>query len=312
MPEAVIVATARSPIGRANKGSLVDLRPDDMAAQIIDALLDQGAAGRPGRRRRPDDGHAASRQVRRASTSPAWSPCWPGSTTSPASPSTATARRACRPSAWPPTRSRPARATVHRRRRRDASAATRRAPRHRAQPVFEPMPASARSSAPGRPAVVDAADGLPDIYIAMGQTAENVRRARGREPRGDGRVRRALPAAGRGQRRERLLRAGDHPADAADGTVVSTDDGPRPGTTLESLGQLKPVFRPDGEITAGNACPLNDGAAAVIVMSDTKAKELGLTPLARIVASAASPASTPRSWASVRSRPAGRRWPAPA
>jgi len=69
----------------------------------------------------------------------------------------------------------------------------------------------------------------------------------------------------------------------ADGTVVDTDDGPRAGTTYEKISQLKPVFRPNGTITAGNACPLNDGAAAVIIMSDTKAKELGLTPLARIV-----------------------------
>ena len=68
-----------------------------------------------------------------------------------------------------------------------------------------------------------------------------------------------------------------------DGTVVSKDDGPREGTTVEKLAELKPVFRPDGEVTAGNACPLNDGAAAVIVMSDTRANELGITPLARIV-----------------------------
>ena len=71
----------------------------------------------------------------------------------------------------------------------------------------------------------------------------------------------------------------------ARGTVVSEDDGPRPGTTVEKLAELKPVFRPDGEVTAGNACPLNDGAAAVVVMSDTRAKELGITPLARVVAS---------------------------
>jgi acetyl-CoA C-acetyltransferase len=71
----------------------------------------------------------------------------------------------------------------------------------------------------------------------------------------------------------------------ADGTVVTKDDGPRAGTTLEKLATLNPVFREGGTITAGNACPLNDGAAAVVVMSDTKAKELGITPLARIIAS---------------------------
>jgi acetyl-CoA C-acetyltransferase len=76
------------------------------------------------------------------------------------------------------------------------------------------------------------------------------------------------------------------PVTTPDGTVVSRDDGPRPDTTLEKLSQLKPAFRPDGEVTAGNSCPLNDGAAAVVVMSDTRARELGVTPLARIVSTA--------------------------
>jgi len=78
------------------------------------------------------------------------------------------------------------------------------------------------------------------------------------------------------------------PVTTPDGTVVNKDDGPRAGSTVEKLATLKPVFRPDGEVTAGNACPLNDGAAAVVVMSDTKASELGITPLARIVASGVS------------------------
>ncbi len=78
-----------------------------------------------------------------------------------------------------------------------------------------------------------------------------------------------------------------------DGTQVTTDDGPRAGTTYEKISQLKPVFRPDGTITAGNACPLNDGAAALVIMSDTKAKALGLTPLARVVATAATGLSPP-------------------
>src|SRR5699024_334335 len=78
------------------------------------------------------------------------------------------------------------------------------------------------------------------------------------------------------------------PVTMPDGTVVTADDGPRPGTTEEKLAQLKPVFRPDGTVTAGNACPLNDGAAALVVMSDTKAKELGLTPLARVVSTGVS------------------------
>jgi acetyl-CoA C-acetyltransferase len=78
------------------------------------------------------------------------------------------------------------------------------------------------------------------------------------------------------------------PVTTPDGTEVRKDDGPREGTTVEKLAELKPVFRPDGEVTAGNACPLNDGAAAVIVMSDTRARELGITPLARVVSSGVS------------------------
>jgi acetyl-CoA C-acetyltransferase len=73
-----------------------------------------------------------------------------------------------------------------------------------------------------------------------------------------------------------------------DGTVVEKDDGPRAGVTYEAISQLKPVFRPDGRVTAGNCCPLNDGAAALVVMSDTKAAELGITPLARVVATGVS------------------------
>jgi acetyl-CoA C-acetyltransferase len=75
------------------------------------------------------------------------------------------------------------------------------------------------------------------------------------------------------------------PLTLPNGTEVAKDDGPREGTTVERLAELKPVFRPDGEVTAGNSCPLNDGAAAVIVMSDSRARELGIKPLARIVAS---------------------------
>ncbi len=73
------------------------------------------------------------------------------------------------------------------------------------------------------------------------------------------------------------------PVTLPDGTVVSTDDGPRPGVTLEAVSALKPVFRPDGRITAGNCCPLNDGAAAVVIMSAAKAESLGVTPLAKII-----------------------------
>jgi acetyl-CoA C-acetyltransferase len=130
--------------------------------------------------------------------------------------------------------------------------------------------------------------GIADAYIAMGQTAENVVEV-------EGVTREEMDIFG--VRSQNL--ACEHvdngffereitPITLPDGTVVSKDDGPRPGTNIESVSQLKPVFRPDGTITAGNACPLNDGAAAVMVMSEAKAKQLGLTPLARIVSSGVS------------------------
>jgi acetyl-CoA C-acetyltransferase len=124
---------------------------------------------------------------------------------------------------------------------------------------------------------------LPDIYIAMGQTAENVARMRGLD-------RKELDEFGvRSQNlAEKAIADGFWareitPVTTPDGTVVEADDGPRAGVTYEAVSQLQPVFRPDGVVTAANCCPLNDGAAAVVIMSDTKAKELGLTPLARIV-----------------------------
>jgi acetyl-CoA C-acetyltransferase len=126
---------------------------------------------------------------------------------------------------------------------------------------------------------------LPDIYIAMGQTAENVAEMRGvtREQQDEFGVRSqnlAEKSLDNGFWKREIT-----PVTLPDGTVVSDDDGPRRGTTLDKVAALKPVFRPDGTVTAGNCCPLNDGAAAVIVMSDVKAAELGITPIARIVSS---------------------------
>ena len=124
---------------------------------------------------------------------------------------------------------------------------------------------------------------IPDVYIAMGQTAENVAQLRGisRQAQDEFGVRSQNLA-------EKALADGFWglditPATLPDGTVVAADDGPRPGTTLEKVATLKPVFRPDGTVTAGNCCPLNDGAAALVIMSDRKAADLGITPLARIV-----------------------------
>ena len=125
---------------------------------------------------------------------------------------------------------------------------------------------------------------LPDVYIAMGQTAENVASLTGitrpeQDEWGVVSQNRAEAALAAGHFAKEIT-----PVTLPDRTVVSTDDGIRPGTTLERLADLKPVFRPDGTVTAGNCCPLNDGAAALVIMSDTKAAQLGLTPLARILA----------------------------
>jgi acetyl-CoA C-acetyltransferase len=129
---------------------------------------------------------------------------------------------------------------------------------------------------------------VPDAYIAMGQTAENVAKLRNLS-------RQELDEFGvRSQNlAEKAINDGFWaneitPVPLPDGSVAETDDGPRAGVTYEAVSQLQPVFRPDGVVTAGNCCPLNDGAAAVVVMSDTKAKELGLTPLARIVSTGVS------------------------
>src|SRR5699024_9306126 len=128
----------------------------------------------------------------------------------------------------------------------------------------------------------------PDIYVAMGQTAENVATSRGisrqrQDEWGVTSQNRAEAAIGAGVFEREIA-----PVTLADGTVVSTDDGPRPGVTLEKVSQLPPVCRENGTITAGNCCALNDGAAALVIMSDTKARELGLTPLARVVATGVS------------------------
>jgi acetyl-CoA C-acetyltransferase len=129
---------------------------------------------------------------------------------------------------------------------------------------------------------------VPDIYIAMGQTAENVAllcdvRRQEMDEFGCRSQNLAEKAIANGFWEREIT-----PVTLPDGRVIDKDDGPRPGVTVEAMAELQPVFRPDGRITAGNACPLNDGAAAVIIMSDTKAKQLGITPLARIVATGVS------------------------
>jgi acetyl-CoA C-acetyltransferase len=298
MTDAVIVATARSPIGRAVKGSLRDLRPDDLTATIVRAALDKVPQLDP---RDIDDlylgcglpgGEQGFNQARVVATLLGYD-FLPGATvTRYCSSSLQTTRMAFHAikagegdvfiSAGVETVSRFSRGSS------DGLP-----PEAQAlvgggwqNPVFDAARArSEQRAAGGAPVWRDPReDGeLPDIYLAMGQTAENLAQLRGitREDMDEFGVRSQNLA-------EKAIADGFWareitPVTTPDGTVVSTDDGPRPGVTLEAVAGLKPVFRPDGRITAGNCCPLNDGAAAVIVMSDTKARELGITPLARIV-----------------------------
>ena len=288
MPEAVIVSAARSPIGRANKGSLKDFRPDDLSATIIQAALDKVpeldpktindlmlGCGLPG-------GESGNNMGRVVATLLGHDEI-PGTTiTRYCSSSVQTSRMAFHAiragegdafiSAGVETVSRFAKGTS------DHIPDTR-------NPLFADAEKRTEELAAGGQDWHDPReDGrLPDVYIAMGQTAENVARLRGLD-------RKELDEFGvRSQNlAEKAINDGFWaneitPVTTPDGTEVSTDDGPRAGVTYEAVSQLKPVFRPDGVVTAGNCCPLNDGAAAVIIMSDTKAKELGITPLARIV-----------------------------
>ena len=288
MPEAVIVSAARSPIGRANKGSLVSMRPDDLAAQMVRAALDKVPALDP---RDIDDlmmgcGQPAGESgynIARAVAVELGYDFLPGTTVNRyCSSSLQTTRMAFHAikagegdafiSAGVETVSRFAKGMA------DGAPDTR-------NPMFDDAVARTEQAAAGATEWHDPREdgALPDVYIAMGQTAENVAAFTGisREDQDHWGVRsqnRAEEAINSGFFAREIA-----PVTLADGTVVDTDDGPRAGTTYEKISQLKPVFRPNGTITAGNACPLNDGAAAVIIMSDTKAKELGLTPLARIV-----------------------------
>jgi acetyl-CoA C-acetyltransferase len=297
MPEAVIVATARSPIGRAHKGSLKDLRPDDLAATIVDAALNKVpqldrtliedlylGCGLPG-------GEQGFNQARVIATKLGLDGL-PGATvTRYCSSSLQTTRMAFHAikagegdifiSAGVETVSRFARGSSDG--LPSAAAAVVGGPW--TNPVFADAQARTIASAKNQTTWHDPrADGLiPDIYIGMGYTAENLAQIKNisREEMDEFGVRSqnlAEKAIANGFWEREIT-----PVTLPDGTVVSKDDGPRAGVTIDAVSQLKPVFREDGRVTAGNCCPLNDGAAAVVIMSDTKARELGITPLARIV-----------------------------
>ncbi len=269
MTDAVIVALGRSPIGRAQKGSLVDVRPDDLAAHVICRVLDK-VPGLPARQIEDlmcgtaspagEQGHNLARVLgilTRLNT--------PGTTVNRYCSSSLQTTRMAAHAIWA--------GEGHAFLSVGVECVSR----------YVNGMANTREGAnprlvPGNP------DGYPDIYISMGLTAENVARqehvtreemdlfaARSQQ--------RAVESQGNGFFEREIV-----PVPLPNGTSMTRDDGPRPNTTPEVLATLKPAFREDGLITAGNACPLNDGAAAVVVMSDTRAAELGITPLARIVA----------------------------
>ncbi|MBW1601889.1 acetyl-CoA C-acetyltransferase [Streptomyces sp. JJ66] len=294
MPEAVIVSAARSPIGRAFKGSLKDVRPDDLTAEIIRAALAKVpqldprdiddlmlGCGLPG----GEQGHNLGRVV----AVQLGMDHLPGCTiTRYCSSSLQTTRMALHAikagegdvfiSAGVEMVSRSVKGSS------DGLPDTH-------NPLFADAEArtAARAEQGGEGWSDPRENGeLPDVYIAMGQTAENLARLKGV-------TRREMDEFGvRSQNlAEQAIKSGFWereitPVTTPDGTVVSQDDGPRAGVTLEGVEGLKPVFRPDGLVTAGNCCPLNDGAAALVIMSDTKARELGVTPLARVVSTGVS------------------------
>lgn len=290
MPDAVIVATARSPIGRARKGSLRSIRADDLAVQMVNVALGKVpqldptdiddlmlGCGLPG-------GEQGWNMARNVAVLAGYDHL-PGATiTRYCSSSLQTSRMAFHAisagegdvfiSAGVESVSHYAKGTSD---------------HIPGQTITNPWFDAAVARSNERLADADAwrdpreRDDLPDVYLAMGQTAENVQQVIGmsRQEQDAFAVRSqqlAVAAIDSG-----FWAAEIDSVKLVDGTVVAADDGPRRGTTLDSVGQLPPVFRPDGTVTAGNSCPLNDGAAALIIMSDEKARDLDLTPLARIV-----------------------------
>jgi acetyl-CoA C-acetyltransferase len=294
MPEAVIVSAARSPIGRAGKGSMVSIRPDDLAVQMVRAALANVPSldpadiedlilgcGLPG----GEQGFNLGRVVAVLLGQDNLPGCTVTRYCASSLQTTRMAMHAIRAgegdvfiSAGVETVSRFGKGSS------DSWPDTH-------NPLFAGAETHTRSTAEhGSDEWHDPRldDRIPDAYIAMGQTAENLARLKNisRAEMDEFGVRSQNLA-------EKAIAAGFWareitPITLPDGTIVDADDGPRPGVTIEKTATLQPVFRPDGRVTAGNCCPLNDGAAALIVMSDTKAAELGITPLARIVATGVS------------------------
>src|SRR3954470_15707359 len=268
MPEAVIVDAVRTPIGRAVKGSLKDVRADDLAAVPLKALVDRnpevdfaqtqdimmGCGFQQG-----EQGYNIGRNAQLLAGIDHHVPA-------------TTVNRFCA-----------------------SSLQTLRMAFHAIKAGEGDQYIAAGVEAVSRfgkgdewefhPKLDGSEGSLFNVYIPMGFTAENVaeRCNVSRESQDEWAAisqNRAVAARDSGHFDREIVAV-----TTPDGTEVTKDDGPRPGTTVEKLSALKPAFKPDGTVTAGNACPLNDGAAAVLVMSDEKAKALGLKPRARIIAS---------------------------
>jgi len=288
--DAVIVATARTPIGRALKGSLVDCRPDDLGAGIIQALLAKVPSLDPAEVE--DVIWGCAQPAGEAGFNLARVTAILAGLDTPG----VTVNRYCSSSLQT------IRMAAHAIRAGEGDVfisggveTVSRFVNGRADygpevwnSKFEEATERTQARAEGAAPPWSPLDGLPDVYIAMGQTAENVAEYANvtREEMDEFAAlsqNRAVQSQENGFFEREIT-----PVTLADGTVISKDDGPRPDTTVEKLAQLKPVFRPDGRVTAGNACPLNDGAAAVVVMSEERASALGIQPLARIVASGVS------------------------
>jgi acetyl-CoA C-acetyltransferase len=268
MPEAVIVAAARTPIGRARKGSLVDARPDDLVAFAIDAALDRVpeldraeivdvmvGCGFPQERQGMNLGRRAALLAELPETVPG-----------------TTVNRFCASSLQT------IRMAFH-------------AVKAGEGDVFVAAGVESISQVDGYPKDAEElhpklfGDDAPiaNVYIPMGMTAENV------AERWD--VSREDMDSFAQRSQERAVAAQDSgffDREVTPWDGVARDDGPRRGSTLEALATLEPAFKPGGKVTAGNSCPLNDGAAAVVVMSETRAGELGIAPRARIIASSVS------------------------
>jgi acetyl-CoA C-acetyltransferase len=288
MPEPVIVATARTPIGRAFKGSLVNERADDMAAFIVDAVLNKVpeldrttvddlmlGCGLPG----GEQGFNMGRVVAVL----AGMPDVPGCTITRYCSSSLQTMRMAAHAIKAGEGDVFVAAGVEAVSRFMVGGSSDHTPNTQNPKFAEPHERSV-ARAGGDQGDWTPPAGLPDIYIDMGETAENVAELENvsREEMDEFALlsqQRCGAAIERGFFEREIT-----PFTNSEGVEVKADDGPRPDTTLEKLASLKPAFRPNGRVTAGNACPLNDGAAAVVIMSDTKAQQLGVTPLARIVA----------------------------